>query len=134
MILPYIEPLVVRELGDRVVPEPPRRGEPGGDPCGICTGEATGGVWSDDHWTLHPPVGGSLLGAVWLASRVHVDSFSDLPEEFAADFGGVAAGWSERSSASATSPASTCIGGVTAGRTSTCGSCRGRSACSRRRG
>ena len=91
MILPYIEPLVVRELGDRVVPEPPRRGEPGGDPCGICTGEATGGVWSDDHWTLHPPVGGSLLGAVWLASRVHVDSFSDLPEEVAATFGGVVA-------------------------------------------
>ena len=91
MILPYIGPLVVRELGDRVVPEPPRRGEPGGDPCGICTGEATGGVWSDDHWTLHPPVGGSLLGAVWLASRVHVDSFSDLPEEVAATFGGVAA-------------------------------------------
>ena len=48
-------------------------------------------VWSDDNWTLHPPVGGSLPGAVWLASRVHVDSFSDLPEELQADFGRVAA-------------------------------------------
>jgi diadenosine tetraphosphate (Ap4A) HIT family hydrolase len=91
MILPYNEPLVVRELGDRVVPEPPRRGEPGGDPCGICTGLATGAVWSDEHWTLHPPMGGSLLGAVWMASRVHVDSFSDLPEDVAATFGPIAA-------------------------------------------
>jgi diadenosine tetraphosphate (Ap4A) HIT family hydrolase len=36
-------------------------------------------------------VGGSLPGAVWLASRVHVDSFRDLPPEVAREFGGVAA-------------------------------------------
>jgi diadenosine tetraphosphate (Ap4A) HIT family hydrolase len=48
-------------------------------------------VWSDENWTLHPPVGGSLPGSVWLASRVHVDSFSDLPAELQADFGRVAA-------------------------------------------
>ena len=35
--------------------------------------------------------GGSLPGAVWLASRVHVDSFADLPDELQADFGRVAA-------------------------------------------
>jgi diadenosine tetraphosphate (Ap4A) HIT family hydrolase len=40
---------------------------------------------------LHPPVGGSLPGAVWIASREHVDSFSDLPEHLAADFGLVVA-------------------------------------------
>jgi diadenosine tetraphosphate (Ap4A) HIT family hydrolase len=91
MILPYDEPLVPRELGARVVPEPPRRGEPGGEPCGICTGASTSAVWSDDTWTLHPPVGGSLPGAVWLASRVHADSFSDLPDAAAADFGRIAA-------------------------------------------
>jgi diadenosine tetraphosphate (Ap4A) HIT family hydrolase len=89
--LPYEEPLVPRPPGDRSIPEPPRRGEPGGDPCGICTGRATEAVWSDSHWTLHPPVGGSLPGAVWLASRVHVDSFSDLPLEVAASFGRVVA-------------------------------------------
>jgi diadenosine tetraphosphate (Ap4A) HIT family hydrolase len=91
MTLPYQEPLVAREPGERHIPEPPRRGEPGGEPCGICTGRATAAVWSDEHWTLHPPVGGSLRGAVWLASREHVDSFSDLPEELASDFGRVAA-------------------------------------------
>lgn len=87
MQLPYTEPLTVREPGERVVPEPPRRGEPGGEPCGICTGQATPAVWSDEHFTLHPPVGGSMPGCVWLASREHVDSFSDLPPEAAAAFG-----------------------------------------------
>ena len=91
MTLPYEDPLVIRALAERVVPEPVRRGEPGGDPCGICTGRATTPVWTDDHWSLHPPVGGSLLGAVWLASRAHVDSFSDLPDEVAATFGPVVA-------------------------------------------
>ncbi len=91
MTLPYEEPLKPRAPSERVLPEPPRRGEPGGDPCGICAGHATSAVWSNAHWTLHPPVGGSLPGAVWLASREHVDSFSDLSPEAASDFGGVAA-------------------------------------------
>jgi diadenosine tetraphosphate (Ap4A) HIT family hydrolase len=90
MTLPYLEPLVRREPGERQIPEPPRRGEPGGPPCGICTGEATPPVWSDQNWTLHPPVSGSLPGVVWLASRVHADSFADLPEPLASDFGRVA--------------------------------------------
>jgi diadenosine tetraphosphate (Ap4A) HIT family hydrolase len=91
MQLPYEEPLVLRQPGPRVVPEPPRRGEPGGEPCGICGGESTPSVWSDDNWTLHPPMGGSLPGTVWLASRIHVDSFSNLPDELAMEFGRVAA-------------------------------------------
>ena len=71
MQLPYAEPLTVRESGERVVPEPPRRGEDGGEPCGICAGKST--------------------AAVWLASREHVDSFSDLSPEAAAAFGPLAA-------------------------------------------
>ena len=91
MVLPYLEPLTAREPGDRVIPEPARRGEPGGEPCGVCEGGSTETVWSDDHFTLHPPVGGSLPGTVWLASRAHVDSFADLPEDVAAAFGPLAA-------------------------------------------
>jgi diadenosine tetraphosphate (Ap4A) HIT family hydrolase len=90
MTLPYREPLVPREPAERQIPEPPRRGEPGGPPCGICTMKATNAVWSDENWTLHPPVGGSLPGSVWLASRVHADSFMDLPDDVAATFGPVA--------------------------------------------
>src|SRR5829696_8269531 len=70
MQLPYTEPLTVREPGERVVPEPPRRGEAGGEPCGLCSGLATQPVWHDEHFSLHPPVQGSLAGAVWLATRV----------------------------------------------------------------
>lgn len=89
MSMPYAGPLVYQPPGARVVPEPPRRGEPGGEPCGVCEGYATAPVWSDAYWTVHPPVGGSLRGAVWLASRQHVDSFMDLPPDVAADFGRV---------------------------------------------
>ncbi|HXY72162.1 MAG TPA: hypothetical protein VEM41_06445 [Actinomycetota bacterium] len=88
--LPYEEPLVPRAPAERTIPEPPRRGEPGGEPCGICEGAGGSAVWSDERWTLHPPIGCSLPGTVWLASREHVDSFSDLPDELAADFGRVA--------------------------------------------
>lgn len=61
------------------------------DQCGICGGQTTSAVWSDARWTLHPPVGGSLPGAVWLASREHVDSFTDLADDAAASFGSVVA-------------------------------------------
>jgi len=90
MTLPYEEPLTVRQPGPRVIPEPPRRGEPGGEPCGICGGHATSAVWSDDLWSLHPPVQSSLPGTVWLASREHADSFADLSPEAAEDFGRIA--------------------------------------------
>lgn len=91
MKLPYREPLTPLEPGPREIPEAPRRGEPGGPPCGICEMAGTNAVWSDENWTLHAPIGGSLPGTVWLASRVHVDSFSDLPEVLAREFGPVAA-------------------------------------------
>ena len=91
MTAPWEEPLVGRAPAPRVVPEPPRRGEAGGGECGLCHGKATAPVWSDEHWTLHPPVGCSLPGTVWLASREHVDSFVDLAPESLAAFGSVVA-------------------------------------------
>lgn len=87
MQLPYVEPLTVREPGPRVIPEPPRRGDPGGEPCGLCTGAATAEVWHDEHFSLHPPVGGSIPGHLWLASHDHVDSFCDLSSQAAQAFG-----------------------------------------------
>jgi diadenosine tetraphosphate (Ap4A) HIT family hydrolase len=90
MTMPYEEPLVPKSPGAREVPEPPRRGEPGGEPCGICGGNVTDALWHDDLWTLHAPVQCSLPGTVWLASREHFDSFADMPADQAADFGRVA--------------------------------------------
>ncbi len=89
MKLPFAEPLTILQPGERILPEPPRRGEPGGDPCRIC--EQDEGIWADERWVLHTPVGGSLPGTLWLASRAHVDSFADLPEDLSADFGRVTA-------------------------------------------
>ena len=91
MTIPFEEPLVPRTPAPATVPEPPRRGESGGEPCSVCTGASTAAVWSDEHWTVHPPVGGSLPGAVWVASREHVDSFQDLPPGAAATFGDLCA-------------------------------------------
>jgi len=90
MTMPYSEPLAARAPAERVIPEPPRRGEPGGEPCAICAGATTAAVWHDDLWTLHPPVQGSLPGAVWVASQEHFDSFADMPAAYAADFGRMA--------------------------------------------
>ena len=87
MSLPYAEPLTVREPAPRVLPEPPRRGEPGGDPCRICAGSASPPLWSDELFTVHAPVGCSLPGTLWLASREHADSFSDLSAEAIGAFG-----------------------------------------------
>jgi diadenosine tetraphosphate (Ap4A) HIT family hydrolase len=91
MTLPYAEPLTVRQPGARVVPEPPRRGESGGEPCGVCGGASTTAVWADEHFTMHPPVQCALPGTVWIASKVHADSFCDLPADVAAASGSMVA-------------------------------------------
>src|ERR671939_406267 len=90
MTLPCAPPLTVAEPADLVVPEPPRRGEEGGEPCFPCAADSEAKlIWSDAHWTLRNPGRTSLPGAVWLASRVHFDSFADMPPEVAATFAGV---------------------------------------------
>ncbi len=91
MTMPYREPLVALDPAPRTIPEPPRKGEPGGGPCRICAGTAVEPVWSDGLWTLHPPRQCSLRGTVWLASREHVDSFADLSSAALAAFGSIAA-------------------------------------------
>ena len=87
MELPFAEPLTPRPLAEPVIPEPPRRGEPGGEPCGVCRDDRPTIIWSDEHWTLDHGVQTSLAGAVWLATRVHVDSFADLDPTLAREFG-----------------------------------------------
>jgi diadenosine tetraphosphate (Ap4A) HIT family hydrolase len=90
MTLPYAEPLTVIEPAELVLPEPPRRGEDGGEPCWPCNPASNDDLlWSDDTWTLHNPGRTSLPGSVWLASRSHFDSFADMPPEAATTFGEV---------------------------------------------
>jgi diadenosine tetraphosphate (Ap4A) HIT family hydrolase len=90
MTLPYAEPLTLLPAADLVVPEPPRRGEPGGEPCFPCSADPGSNlIWSDDTWTLHNPGRTGLPGSVWLASRQHFDSFADMPPAVAATFAAV---------------------------------------------
>jgi diadenosine tetraphosphate (Ap4A) HIT family hydrolase len=87
MTLPYAEPLTVIDPADLVVPEPPRRGEEGGEPCFPCSADSDANlIWADQHWTLHNPGQTGLPGSVWLASRVHFDSFADMPPEVGSTF------------------------------------------------
>ena len=52
----------------------------------MCSSGVTHAVWSNEHYTMHPPTGCSLPGTVWLASRRHADSFADLSAAAAAAF------------------------------------------------
>jgi diadenosine tetraphosphate (Ap4A) HIT family hydrolase len=89
--LPFVEPLTIREPAPRVIPEPPRPGDPDGPPCRICTEHAPNeGIWSDDNWVLRGAAATSLPGSMWLATRQHFDSFADLPEALAAQYGPIA--------------------------------------------
>jgi hypothetical protein len=82
--------LTAREPADVVVPEPPRRGEPGGEPCFPCSAVSDSNqIWSDATWTLHNPGQTSLVGSVWLASRTHFDSFADMPADVGTTFADV---------------------------------------------
>ena len=90
MTLPYAEPLTPIDPAELVIPEPPRRGEEGGEPCFPCSADSDSNlIWSDQNWTLHNPGQTGLPGSVWLASRAHFDSFADMPPEVAATFAGV---------------------------------------------
>jgi hypothetical protein len=98
MTLPYAEPLTRLEPQPRVIPEPPRVGEPGGDPCGLCDwladyeqSEHRPPLWVNDDWALIRATGVTIPGVVWLASRGHHDSFADLPDKMAASYGPVVA-------------------------------------------
>lgn len=98
MTLPYAEPLTRLEPRPRVIPEPPRVGEPGGDPCGLCEwlagyeqSEHEPPIWADADWALCRATGVTIPGVVWLTSRTHHDSFADLPERLAQSYGPVVA-------------------------------------------
>ncbi len=98
MTLPYAEPLIRRDLQSRVIPEPPRVGEPGGDPCGLCDwlsnyeqSEHRPPLWVNDDWALIRSTDVTIPGIVWLTTRAHHDSFADLPDRLAMSYGPVVA-------------------------------------------
>lgn len=87
-LFPLEGEILVRPLQAPVIPEPLRRGEPGGGPCPRCT-EPDGdfAVWRDARWEvgINPEPSGLPIVAV-LQPIAHHD-LEDLPADLAAELG-----------------------------------------------
>lgn len=87
---PWTRGLTAKSLGPPVVPEPPRAGTDDDD-CPLCARDDGDYLWRDVHWRLLAYRSVPLRGCVILESRVHADSFSDLPADVASTLGPVTA-------------------------------------------
>ena len=72
-------------------PEPPRQGDPGGDPCIMCAGFSPDRiVWEDEHWQLTcfpEPSGMPLVLTLWTREHKDIGTFGD---EDASELGRIA--------------------------------------------
>jgi len=71
---------------DLVLPEPAREGEDGAD-CSSCSRSDDSYVWTNGSWRLTGYSGTPLPGVVLLQTRIHVDTYSDLPDDLLAELG-----------------------------------------------
>jgi diadenosine tetraphosphate (Ap4A) HIT family hydrolase len=86
-LFPFEGEMTTHPLDPPVLPEPPRRGEPGGDACGACSGNGVTPDWEDERWMvlIGPEPHGLPMVAV-LQPKAHHD-LDDLPPELAAELG-----------------------------------------------
>lgn len=79
--------LVPKVLAAPVATEPPRTGEPGGEPCGYCTAlDRDDLIWENDRWTVRPLHRAGMPLILMLETREHLD-FTDLDDDLAAEYG-----------------------------------------------
>ncbi len=86
-LMPFEGDVQVKPLQPPVLPEPPRRGEPGGEPCWMCEHPDANVIWNDDHWrvrTFDKPSGLPLVAMLEPVAHADLD---DLPIELAAEWG-----------------------------------------------
>ncbi|HKE64215.1 MAG TPA: hypothetical protein VKB59_06105 [Micromonosporaceae bacterium] len=83
---PFDLPVQVRPLADTVAQEPPRHGLSAED-CHACASVDDDYIWTDESWRLRIWSESPLPGVVLLESRVHADSFLDLPPDLLTAFG-----------------------------------------------
>ena len=84
---PFTGDLKVKDLEPPVLPEPPRRDDPGGPPCKTCERDDGSYLWVDDDWRVSStgkPTG--LPPVLFLEPRQHHD-LADLPPPLAAGLG-----------------------------------------------
>jgi hypothetical protein len=83
---PFDGDLQVVPLDQPVLPEPPRAGEPGGNPCMTCTDPDQGAIWADDQWILKGGMQNGLPMVALLVPREHY-RLDNLPPELTATLG-----------------------------------------------
>ncbi|MGW4897395.1 hypothetical protein ACWEQL_34860 [Kitasatospora sp. NPDC004240] len=87
-VFPYEGDVRIKVLDEPVLPEPPRKGEDGGE-CPGCVEVEGPLLWSDEHWKLRgfaEPEG--VPAQVMLLPHGHWD-LAELPPERAAELGGM---------------------------------------------
>jgi hypothetical protein len=85
-IFPFEGEIQVVPLAEPVLPEPPRRGEPGGEPCGTCADPLWSAIWADEQWILKAGFKGGLQMVAILEPREHY-RLDNLPPELTATLG-----------------------------------------------
>jgi len=85
-IFPFEGDMQVKPLAGVVLPEPPRRGDPGGPECGSCKRPDSDYVWTNANWRLLADEPMGLPAAVLLEPRAHHD-LTDLHQDLAAEMG-----------------------------------------------
>ncbi len=86
-IFPFEGEFRVKPLEGAVIPEPPRNGDPGGEPCDTCPKPDSAFVWTNENWRLLLPAKPWGLPAVLLLEpRGHYD-LEDLPSELLIEMG-----------------------------------------------
>jgi diadenosine tetraphosphate (Ap4A) HIT family hydrolase len=66
--------------------EPPRKGDPGGGPCPVCTDAGETRIWENDRWSVRPFHRSGMPLVLFLEPREHLD-FTDLDDDLAAEYG-----------------------------------------------
>ena len=86
-LFPFDGEISVKPLQPPILPEPPRRGEPGGEPCPACRGGREEVAWEDERWSVvigTKPHGLPMVAV--LQPKAHHD-LEGLPFELAAELG-----------------------------------------------
>jgi hypothetical protein len=84
---PFEGDVQVVPLAEPVLPEPPRRGEDGGEPCMTCADPERFVIWRDDQWLLKAGFeAGGLPFVALLEPREHY-RLDNLPPELTATLG-----------------------------------------------
>lgn len=83
---PFDGDLQVRPLDEPVVPEPPRKGEPGNDTCDVCA-DRERAIWQDSDWMVHAGLQPTGLPMVAMLSPVEHVTLHELPDDLVAGWG-----------------------------------------------